>query len=150
MRPVGSARGIPAAVVEVQVRVDNDVNFFGTNAGGLEGMRQLLLRTKDAAQFIAELIADSGFDHNGVFAGANDDRVQSQQNAVLLVGRRALLPERLGNHSEHGAAVEEIRPIAEDRQLEVADRCARPHRIRGVWTLCRMGHCFSAVGASFT
>ena len=43
----GSAGGVPAAVVEVEVRVDDDVDFFGADLGGLEGLGELFLYAVD-------------------------------------------------------------------------------------------------------
>ena len=45
----GSARGVPSAVVEVEVGVDDDVDFFGADFGGSEGARELLFGAVDVA-----------------------------------------------------------------------------------------------------
>src|SRR5207245_252426 len=112
-------RGVPAAVVEVQVRVDDDVYFLGTNASSGERGRQQLLVGVDLAHLGGLLVADAGLDDHGVFAGADDDGVEAEQDAVLVVGRDALLPQGLGHDAEHGSAVEQVGAVGADGQLEV-------------------------------
>ena len=46
---IGSAGGVPAAVVEVEVGVDDDVDFFGADVGGGEGAGELLFCAVDGA-----------------------------------------------------------------------------------------------------
>ena len=40
---VGAAGGVPSAVIEVEVGVDDDVDFFRANPRGFEGAGELLL-----------------------------------------------------------------------------------------------------------
>src|SRR5580700_1368685 len=107
-------RRVPAAVVEMQVRVDDDVDLFRTNAGRGKGMRQLFLCPINLAELRRKLVADPGLDGDGVLSRPHDDRVQPQQDSVLGISWRALLPQRLGHHAEHGAPVEQIPSVAQD------------------------------------
>src|SRR6185437_3881915 len=103
--------------------------FLGPNPGGLESARKLLLGVENLAKLFRKLIADAGFNRNGVLARADNDRVESEQDAVLVVGRRALLPHGLGNHAEHGSAIEQIVAVAEHGQLKVTECSACPDEV---------------------
>ena len=99
------------------------------NPGRRQRSRQKLLVLVDLAQLRRLLVADAGLDHDRMLAGAHDNRIQAEQDAVLLIGRSALLPERLGHHAEHGAAIELVSSIRADGQLEVAKLRPRAHQI---------------------
>ena len=53
---------------------------------------------------------------------ADEQRPHAERDAVPLVGRRALLPQRLRHDAEHRAAVEAEVAVGEREQLEVAER----------------------------
>jgi hypothetical protein len=74
----------------------------------------------DGSEFVTEFVADSGFNRDGVFAGADDDRVQSEQNAVFFVSRRALLPERFGDDAKHRSTVKIVGAITQNRNFKIA------------------------------
>ena len=78
----------------------------------------------DLAALFVLLVADPGFDQDHGGASAHDDRIQSEQNAVLWIGGRFLLPERLGNYAEHGSAVQSEGAVGGKGQLEIAERTA--------------------------
>jgi len=46
---IGSARGVPAAVVEVKVGVDDNVDFFRANLGGGKRAWELVFGALDGA-----------------------------------------------------------------------------------------------------
>ena len=46
----------------------------------------------DGAQLFRQLVPDSRFNDDRLFAGAHDDRVRSQENLVQGIGRGALFP----------------------------------------------------------
>ncbi len=137
---VGSASGVPSAVVEVEMGVDDDVDFFRTNLGGFERVRELLLGAINLVEFGRELVADAGFDGDGVLTGAHDDGIEAEKDAVLRVGGSAFFPERFGDDAEHGSAVEEIVAVGEDGELEVADGGAAADGVGGVGALAGVGH----------
>ena len=69
--------GVPAAVVEVQVSVDDDVDLVGRNAGLLDALQQLRLVLVDGLALFAELVADAGLDQDVLLAGANQQRIKA-------------------------------------------------------------------------
>src|SRR6185312_9126086 len=146
---IGRACRVPSAMVEVQMGVDDNIDLFGPNPSGLESARKLLLRVENVAKLFRKLVADAGFNRNGVLARADNDRVEPEQDAVLVVGWRALLPQGLGDHAEHGSAIEQIVSITKDSQLKVTERSACPHEVAGVGSFCRVHYCASAAGWGF-
>ena len=142
-------RRVPPAVVEVQVGVDDNIDLVHRDPGGREGGRQLLLRAEDLPHFPGKLVADARLDDHGMLPGADHDGVRPQQDPVQLVGRRTPLPQRLRHHPEHRPAVEEVRSVGQNRQLEIAERRPRPHQIPRVRPLRRMGHGTLPSGAFF-
>jgi hypothetical protein len=108
-------------VIEVQVRVDNDIDLFGSySCRGERGGKKLLILVNLAHLFVL-FVADSSFDDGGMLSSPDNDSIETQENAVQFIGWGALPPERLGNDSEHGSTIEPVSPIGADRQLEVAD-----------------------------
>jgi len=47
-----------------------------------------------------------------VLPGSNNDRIQPKQNAVLFIGRSALLPQWFRHNAKHRAAIEEVKAVA--------------------------------------
>jgi hypothetical protein len=74
-----------------------------------------------------------------VLAGADDDGIEAEKDAILGVGGSAPFPEGFGDDAEHGSAVEEVGSVAEDGQLEVADGGAAADQRGGVGALGGMG-----------
>ena len=56
----------------------------------------------------------------GRFASRTSSGRMAERDAVAVVGRRALLPQRLRHDAEHGAAVEAEVAVQQRDQLEVA------------------------------
>src|SRR5216683_4758540 len=125
---------VPAAVVEVEMRVDDDVHLIRLNSGRSERRRQKLLVAVDLAHLCWLLVADPGLNQHRLLPGAHDNGVEPQQDAVLVVGWGALLPERLWHYAKHGSAVEVVGAIGADGQFEVTNMRARPNEI------CVSGH----------
>ena len=121
-------RRVPAAVVEVQVGVDHNVHLRRVHAGCGIGLEQQLLVAEDLAHPGRMLVADAGLDDHGVPARAHHRGVQSQPDAVVRVRRDAPLPQRLGHHTEHGAAVQQVDAIGADGHLKVAELPARANQ----------------------
>ena len=116
--------GVPAAVVEMQVGVDDDVDLVGRHAGLLKALQQARLVIVNGAPLVAELAADAGVDQHIVLAGADQQRVGAQRNPVELVRRDAFLPHDLGNDAEHGAAIVPVGAVGEDGEFKIAQRHA--------------------------
>lgn len=130
------AGGVPAAVIEMQMGVEDDVHVFGLDVRRLEAVHQQLSGVEDAALLFAQFVANAGFDHYGMSAGADDDGVGAEHDLVSRVGRGALFPERLGHHAEHGSTIEQIGAVAEDGQLEIAQGGTAADQVMG-----GMRHC---------
>ena len=109
--------------------VDDDVNFFRFDSGGGEGERQFLLSAINRPQFVTEFVTNSRLDDDSMLSCLHDSGIEAQQNAVLLVGRSALLPQRLGHDPEHRATVEEIKAVAQNGDLEIPHRRAPANQI---------------------
>ena len=80
------------------------------------------------------LAADAGVDEEGLLAlnrVSDEERTEAEPDAVPLVGRRALLPQRLGHDAEHGAAVEAEAAVPERRQDEITELHDRWLRAQG-------------------
>ena len=120
---------VPAAVVEVEMRVDDDVHIFKSDAGGGEALRRSCFASKTARSFSGSLLPMPGFDNDGVLTGTDNDGVEAKLDAVLRIRGCTLLPHGLGHHTEHGSAVEIIGAIGEDGQLEIAERGAGANQI---------------------
>jgi hypothetical protein len=66
------------------------------------------------------LVTDSGVDEEEVPAAGDQQAVRGHADAVALVRRTGLLPERPRDHAEHRPAVQPEAAVAHQRQLEVA------------------------------
>ena len=109
-------------MIEVQMRVDDDVDFVGRNSGGLEVLQQQRLVAIDGLALLAELAADPGLDQHIVPASADQQGIQAHGNVVALVGGDAFFPQNFRHHAEHGAAIQVVVAIGKYRQFEVAQR----------------------------
>jgi hypothetical protein len=68
------------------------------------------------------LPADAAVDQDDLRTGAHQQWARRQRNPIACVRRRPLLPHRLWDRAEHGAAVETKEPIDERRDVELAER----------------------------
>jgi len=99
---------VAASVVKVEMGIDDKIDLIGTDSFGTEIVdeRIAFLDAIDVAEFWCPLGAVAGFDEDVFVLRSNQERVGRQANAVAIVGRRFLLPERFRDHAEHGTAVE--------------------------------------------
>ena len=74
-------------MVEVKMRVDDDVDVFGSDAGGVKVVEQFGGLLVDLHQLVGKLVADTGFDQDIFVPGADEQRIQSGIETVLIVGR---------------------------------------------------------------
>src|SRR6266702_5955298 len=120
---------VPAAVVEVEMRVDNYVDLLHLDSCSSKRRGQKLLVAVDLAHLRRLLVADPGLNQHRLLPGAHDNSVEPQQDAVLVVGRGALLPERLWHHAKHGSSIEAVGAIGADGKFEVTNMRTRPNEI---------------------
>jgi len=67
--------GVPSAVVEVEMRVDDDVDVFRGDSDSVEVVEQLGGLFVDLHEAVGKLIANAGFDEDVLLAGADEKRV---------------------------------------------------------------------------
>jgi hypothetical protein len=118
---VGVEGGVPAAVVEVEVGIEDVGDVFGADAGGGERGGEEFVVLVDLAHFGREFVAQAGFDDDERGRHADDEGVEAEEDAVLVVGRGAAAPERFGDDAEHGTAVEEEGAVGAESELERAE-----------------------------
>src|SRR4030095_10908669 len=73
---------IPAAMVEVQMSVDNDVNVFGSDASRPQFVEQPCSLTMNFDHALGEFVPHSSLDQDIVITSANEERVQSGSDEV--------------------------------------------------------------------
>jgi hypothetical protein len=72
-----------------------------------------------------------------MFAGADDDGVQPESDSILCVGGQTLFPQRFGNYSEHGSAIEVVSAVAQDSKFEVSQGSSGAQELAMVGRLWR-------------
>src|ERR1017187_3380325 len=113
---------VPSAVIEVQVRVDDDIDLVRRHASFVETLHQPSLVLVDRLSLLAQLRPDARFDQHGPLSVAHQQRVRSDGKHIARVGSNALFPKHLGHHAEHCSTVKLVSPVGEDRQFVVAHR----------------------------
>src|SRR5579864_6461163 len=113
--------GIPAAMIEVQVRVNDNVDFFRGNTSRAQIFQQLFLRFKNLLPLLLQFIADTGFNQDVLLACANEHRIAAHGDAVELVRWSFLLPHDLGNDAEKCSTIGYIRSIGDRCQFKIAE-----------------------------
>src|SRR2546422_155907 len=107
------AHGIPPAVIEVQVRVDDHVDVLMREAEPFQRAfeRRFALDGEMVVKLRVHLRAKPGV-HQNIFAVRPDQQaIQPELDAVLLISRTALLPQDLWDDPEHRAPVQPKPPI---------------------------------------
>ncbi len=69
-------------------------------------------------------VAAAGVDDHRLVFAADDERAETERDAITFVWRQAHFPQRARYHTEHCAAVETKEAVGERNQLEVAERMA--------------------------
>ena len=121
---IAAPHRIPAAVIKMQVGVDDDVDIFRRDPGGVQVVEQFGRLFVDMHHLFGQFVADASFDEDVFLAGAHEQRIQSRFEPVLLVGRDLLRPHGLRNDAEEGSAVEEVGSVGDDGEFEIAESCA--------------------------
>src|SRR5258708_39543738 len=118
------ADGVPSAMVEVQVSVDDDVDIVGTYADGMQIVEHPGRLAIDPCHLFREFVADPGLNQNILFPRADKQRIKSGRDSVLLVGCGLLRPEYLRHDTEKTSAIEEVVAVRNNGKLEIAKGCA--------------------------
>src|SRR6266851_433781 len=120
----GAEHGVPSAVVEVQVGIDDDIDVAGRNADGTEVVEKLGGLAVELRHLFGEFVADSGFDEDGgatAFFVPDEDGVQAGRYAVALVSSDFFRPHNFGDDAEEGSAIEVVDAVREGGEFEIAE-----------------------------
>ena len=114
---------IPAAVIEVEMRVHDDINLLGLKAARsqLREQPRRALKGVDLAFFRVPFISGSGFHQNPLRRCANEQRIHGQRDAILVVGRRDALPHGTRNDAKHRSSIEAKGSVSEDVKFDGAE-----------------------------
>ncbi len=114
---------VPSAMIEMQVRVDDDIDFLGPDATGGELIRQArrAFEGVDVAALGVPFIACAGFDQDPLPCRANQQRIHRAGECDCDRRRATALPHGFRNDAEHRAAIEAERAVGENVKFEVAE-----------------------------
>src|SRR2546426_6567690 len=107
------AHGIPPAVIEVQVRVDDHVDVLMREAEPFQRAfeRRFALDGEVVVKLRVHLRAESGIHQDVLPVRPDQQAIQPQLDAGLLISRTALLPPDLWNDPEHRTALPPKTPV---------------------------------------
>src|ERR1700751_4428787 len=78
--------GVTAAVVEMEMRVDDDVDIVGMVPVVAETLDQIrAIERVDVAKFVVMLVASAGLDQDALASGVNEDRIHHHRDAIARV-----------------------------------------------------------------
>ena len=114
--------GVAPTVVPVQVGVDHQVDLLRRHAHRRQAANQapVSLEAHEAALLLGELVAVAGIDQERMPAGLDEQAVQLNADAVLLVRLGELLPLSLGHQAEKPGAIEPVFAIRDQVETGVA------------------------------
>src|SRR5690606_15166025 len=120
---------VAARVIEVQVRVDDDVHVLRGEARVPQRVLQPrrrpgVVHAVDLAELRVLLVAHAVVDQHERLRRPHQQPAARERDAVPLVRRDPPLPQRLGHHPEHRAAVQPLEPRLQRVQPEPAQRPA--------------------------
>jgi hypothetical protein len=109
-------------MIEMQVRIDDEIHLLGLDAVSGELIEQAR-RAVDSV-YVAALgvpfVAGAGFDEDIFSGGANQKTIHAQENAIAFVGGSFFLPHRLGDDTEHRAAIETQSAVGKYEKFQIA------------------------------
>ena len=110
-------------MVEVQVRIDDDVDILGfqVQLSEFTGESPGVIDSIDLVEFCVELIPDAGFHQNVMAARLDQQTSQAEADTIARVGGDSFLPQRLGNNREHLPAIEQETSIGNSVEVEGAE-----------------------------
>src|SRR5208337_1144760 len=112
---------VPAAVVEVKMGIDDDVDVFGRDSGSGEIREQLRGLTVELDHAFGEFVAHAGLNQDILLARADEERVQPCCHIVLFVRHDFARPHDFGNHAEKRAAIERVSAVGENTEFKIAE-----------------------------
>src|SRR4051812_5941339 len=114
------AKSVPAAMIEVKMRIDDDVDLLAPHAHGFEFAQKLCFSVVDGCQFLWKFVANAGLDEDSFAASAHQHRIGSAGDPVQRVSFDFLFPQWFGDYAEQASGIEVISSIRKNRQLERA------------------------------
>jgi hypothetical protein len=132
---VSFAHGVPADVVDVQMRADYGVDRFAPEAGRLERAQEATLQGAPARQATRLVVADAGVDHQPQPGRLHDQRVDREDQVALGRGevrrqprdRAHCVGRRLRDHRHVRAIGRRHFGLDDARDLDRADLPALHH-----------------------
>ena len=118
---VALADGVPSAMIEVEMAIDDDVYVVRRYARRGQLVEQLSGLAVDLDHSFGQLVARAGFNQHGLRAGADDDGVQAQGNEIVALRLDLSFPETSGDNTEHASAIEVVDPVRDSGQLKIAE-----------------------------
>src|SRR4029077_17190324 len=125
--------GIPSAMIEVQMGVDDDVDIFGRNTRGAEIIQQFSGLTIEVDQAAGQFIPEAGLNQDSLIAGGHQHGIDASREQVLLVGFFFPFPHDLGDHAKENSAIQVIGTVRDGGEFEIAEREAVHGSVHG-WT----------------
>ena len=115
---------VPAAMVEMQVRVDDDVDVFGRNSCGVQIVEQFSGLLVDLHHLFGQFVADAGLNQNVFICRCARAANSGPRQGGSSRQRDLFGPQGLWDHSKEGSAIEEVGSVGDDGEFEVAESCA--------------------------
>src|ERR1700733_13538438 len=113
--------GIPAAMIEMQMRIHHNVDIGRSQTVLAQALIEKgAIDAVNIAEPRVHLVARAGFDQYPPAARVNQQAVHRQRYAISRVSWRLLFPDRLRDHAEHGSAVEQHVAPVNDMEFEFA------------------------------
>ena len=109
-------------MIEMQVRVDDDVDVLRRNATRRQILEQFRRLPIELDHPVRELVAHSGLNQHRLLSGTNQQRVESGGYIVLLVDRHPARPHHLGHDAKKCSAIQRISPIRKNAEFKVSKR----------------------------
>src|SRR5262245_37353250 len=116
---------IATRVIEVKVRVDDEVNVFRVHAQTLQrcSQRRCTLHREHAVELCILLGPETGIDKNVFPMCPNEKSCDGQWDPVQLIHRTATLPQDFWHDAKHGSAVQCEPAVAQGINFE----CSKLH-----------------------
>src|SRR6476646_25004 len=102
---------VPTAMVKMQMRIDDYINFFRLKACSAQVVHKLFFRKEEAFEPVRKLVSNASFDEHSLFTGADKHGIAAHADTIELVCRDLALPHGFWNDAEESAAIAHIRSV---------------------------------------
>ena len=111
-------------MVKMQVCVDDHVDVFRRQSGGVQIVKQPGWLGVDLHHLVGHFVADASLNQDIFLSRAHQQRIQSRVEPVQRVGCDLLRPHGFRHDAEKSPGVTDIGSIGDDSEFEIAKRCA--------------------------